>query len=188
MEKPRTPFKTGAEKGLISGAVMCAIFLASVSGMHFPLLNLAALGLIIWIPVMVLLQLRATRRQQPQWATFSGLWLQGIITFICGALIASTFAMLYFRLFDPDFVITTVDFLHEQYAAMPGQNAKEMSKIFASMIDNGAVPSAGTMVIGMFWVIVSSGSILSLLLALIARFAPLGKSGADTHTKKQNVF
>lgn len=188
MEKSKSPFKLGAERGLILGAVLCIAFLASVPGMGMPLASLLMFGLMTWIPIMVFLQLRAARRSNLQSNTFSSLWLQGIITFICGALIASAFAMLYFRFIDPDFVINTVDFLHEQYAAMPGQNAKEMSKIFANMKANGAVPSPGTMVIGMFWVMVSSGAILSMLLASIARFTPMGKSTADACTKKQNVF
>lgn len=101
--------------------------------------------------------------------TLSALWLQGIVTFMCGMMISAVVALAYFRFFDPDFIIDRLNDVIRIYNSSSIPELQEMAGILSNMIEYKVVPSIGSIVMEVLWLGVFSGSILSLIVGAIVR-------------------
>lgn len=177
MTKPgphtHSPYRRGADDGFIFGAYLTATFLAIVWSSGVPLLGLVSMLLLAGVPVFVYLRLRRAYVADCGHTLLSSLWMQGIATFACGSLIAGAVATAYLKWIDPDFII---DRLHEAIAFYSGsgwERGQEVADTLQRMIDMHLVPSAAAIVVEVIWLAVFSGSLVSLLMALLARSRPV---------------
>ena len=174
MTELKSPYKLGAEQGLKTGLLISAAFFCSVYQEAMPLLSFLLFALLIIIPLTVYAGMRLTYVDSEGRATFAALWMQGIMTFICGSLLGSLVALLYLNYLDPTYIHDTVDQLRAAYTKLHSPEARQMADVLGYMIDNHLVPTNGTIVMGMFWLMVASGSVSSIFLSLLARARKAG--------------
>ena len=97
--------------------------------------------------------------------------LQGITTFACGALIFGFASFVYLKWIDPGFIRSMLEMAVGYYQDLPdsdGQYAM-MADDLSIILKNNAVPSAPAIVIAWMWLIVFSGSLLSMLVAAVVK-------------------
>ena len=166
---PPSPYRRGAAQGLFFGIYLSILFLASVYSVSYPLMGLVGMLLVLGVPFYIYRCLRATFVADGGLTPFSSLWMQGIMVFLCGALIQGVVAVIYLKWVDPTFIITQLRTVISFYDGMPSPEAKEMAKVLSNMIEANLVPSAASMVVEMIFLSVFSGSLLSLLMSALAR-------------------
>lgn len=89
--------------------------------------------------------------------------------FLCGSLIAGAVTTIYLKWINPDFIVNLLHRAIEVWRSSDLSNAREMAAVAQKMIDYNLVPSAIEIAVEMIWLSVFSGSILSLLMSLLAR-------------------
>lgn len=106
----------------------------------------------------------------------SSLWVEGITTFFCGSLLSGIIQVIYLKWIDPGFILSQMQQMITLYRDSGLQNGTELADLLQQLIDNHAVPSAISIVIEMIWLAVFSGSLLSVLMALLVRARPIPDS------------
>lgn len=151
------------------GIYLSLLFLTSVYSITYPVLGLATMMLLVSVPFYIYKCLRATYVADGGFTPLSSLWMQGIMVFLCGALIQGVVAVVYLKWIDPSFIITQLRSVIAFYSGIDDANAQEIAKVLQNMIDANLVPTATSMVMEMICFSVFSGSLLSLLMSIIAR-------------------
>lgn len=95
--------------------------------------------------------------------------MQGIMTFICGSLIAGLVAVVYLKWINPDFIADRIQEAIDFYSGSGWQQGAEMADLLKNMVKAHVVPTPIQIVIEMIWLGVFSGSLLSLLMAVLVR-------------------
>lgn len=169
MEQNISVYKRGASDGAIFGIIMIALFFSSIYVIDVPVLILVTILIMLAVPFVVYKFLRKHFVQSQGYATFSELWLHGIIIFACGSLISGLVAFIFLRWIQPDFMIDQMNTIINLYQSIGDDDAEEAAHLLQQMIDNKLVPTAIQSVIQTSFLCVFTGSILSMLVALIAR-------------------
>ena len=168
-----SPYRRAADDGFVFGLYLSAMFLAMALAARMPLLGLVSFVMCFGVPVFIYLRLRRSFTADNGHTLLSSLWMQGIVTFACGSLLAGAVATAYLKWIEPDFII---DRLHEAidfYSGSGWSRGEEAAATLQRMIDMHLVPSAVAIVVEFIWLSVFSGSLLSLLMALLARSRPV---------------
>ncbi len=165
MEQNISVYKRGASDGAIFGIIMIALFFSSIFVIDVPVLILVTILIMLAVPFVVYKFLRKHFVQSQGYATFSELWLHGIIIFACGSLISGLVAFIFLRWIQPDFMIDQMNTIINLNQSIGDDDAEEATHLLQQMIDNKLVP----IVIQTSFLCVFTGSILSMLVALIAR-------------------
>ena len=76
--------------------------------------------------------------------------------------------MIYLKFIEPNFLVDLFQMCIDTYASIPGNEAAQVTEMLQNMVKHGAVPTATSFTMSMFWLTAFSGSMLSLFLALIA--------------------
>lgn len=164
-----SPYRRGADDGFIFGAMLCAMFFAGVYSFTVPLLGLVSFAIMLAVPFVIYRFLRRSYLADYGTTLLSSLWMQGIVTFACGCLISGLVAAVYLKWIDPDFMTERIREAIDFYRSSSWQSGEEMADVMERMIDANVMPSAVAMVVEMIWLGIFSGSLLSLLMALLAR-------------------
>ena len=169
--KSKSPFRRGADDGLFMGLLLVAVFFTGSLSFRYPLAaNIAPILMLAGVPLLTYMLLRRSFVRDNGLTLFSSLWMQGIVTFFCGTLILAIFMYAYMRWGDPSFMHDMVCRMADFYDSMPQTpQTQEVSKILHTMIDENIYPSEIDVAIESIWLSVFSGSILSMLAALIVR-------------------
>lgn len=165
--KLTNPYRQGADDGLWMGLYLSALFFASAFAVGRTLVGALATGMIIAVPVILFLLLRRTWRRDEGLSLFSGLWMQGIITFLCGGLISGVVAFAYLRWVNPSWLADQVRAMISLYSSIEG--GAVIADTLSTMLDRHLLPSPIQMVIQMLWLEIFSGSILSLIVTALVR-------------------
>lgn len=168
-----SPYRRGADDGFVFGLYLAATFLAMVLASRLPLLGLISLLMCAGVPVFIYIRLRRSFTADNGHTLLSSLWMQGIVTFACGSLIAGAVATAYLKWIEPDFIISKLREAIDFYAGSGWSRGEEVAETLRRMIDMHLVPSAVAIVVEFIWLSVFSGSLLSLLMALLARSRPV---------------
>lgn len=166
-----SPYRRGADFGVYFGLYLTALFFASAFSISAPLLSFLSLVLIAGVPFVIYFMLRTSYRKDYCKTLFSSLWMEGIAIFFFGGLIASFVSVVYMRWINPDFINTQVDTLIDLYRSIDWDRGHEMADIFQRAREQHLLPSAIQITVDMLWLIVFSGSILSMLMALLVQAA-----------------
>lgn len=164
-----SPYRRGADKGLYLGIWLAAMFFAMVYSIDVPLLGLLSIGMFLGVPVIVYRWLRRTFVEEHGLTTLSSLWMQGIMIFACGSLINALVATVYLKWVRPDFITDRLKDAIEFYSGFNDPSAQQAAELMQRIIDSHMVPSAVSVAMETVWLAIFTGSLLSLILALIAR-------------------
>lgn len=168
--KSRSPYKRGADWGAIFGIYLSALFFATSYSVSNPWCAIASLVLIIGVPVCIFIMLRRSYVADNGTTIFSSLWMEGIAIFFFGGLIASIVAMVYMRWIVPTFFEDRIDILIDTYNSMEGMpRAKEAAEMLQAARDQKLLPKPIELTVDMLWLIVFSGSILSMVMSWLVQ-------------------
>lgn len=169
--KAKSPFRRGADDGIIMGLLLVAVFFTGTLSFSYTLASdLTPILMLAGVPLLTYFLLRRSYVRDNGMTLFSSLWMQGIVTFFCGSLILAIVMYVYMRWGNPGFMREMVIRMSEFYDSMPETpQSREVSQIFHTMLDENVFPSAINVAIESIWLGVFSGSFLSMLAALAAR-------------------
>lgn len=164
-------YARGADDGAWMGLCLVALGGCMAGAMKVSLLSVPALALMAAVPVMTWFFLRRTHIAAHGMTVFSALWMQGITTFGCAALIFGLAAFAYLKWVDPDFIATVISTAAGYYESIddPTGEAAAMAGELEAIVRNNAVPPSGSIVLAWMWLIVFSGSLLSMLVTAIVK-------------------
>lgn len=163
------PYRRGADDGFLLGAYFVLLFFALAFSMQVSVLGMLAMGMILAVPAIVYLMLARSFRAQGGLATFSSLWMQGIVSFFGGSLILAVVMMIYLRWIDPSFMVDRLSEAIQVYRDIDQPRATEVADTLQLVIDQNIVPSATDVALEIIWAGVFTGSLLSMLIALLVR-------------------
>lgn len=169
--KPKNIYARGADDGAWLGLYLVGMFAFLVASTSAPFAAIPAIAMMLGVPFLTYYFLRRTHCEAHGMTAFSALWMQGIVMFACGSLIFGLVSYLFLRWGDADFIRNVMVSAVEYYDSLPdpsGQYAR-MSDELEMMLRHKAIPTAATMTAAWMWLIVFSGSLLSMLVAAVAR-------------------
>lgn len=176
--RQRSPYKRGADDGLLFGLLLTVIFFAGVFSVDYPVTGLIAAAGMLSVPFVIYKFLRRSYVADMGMTLLSSLWMQGIMIFGCGALISGIIATVYLKWVDPDFINARVADAIRLYRESDMPSGERMAETLEAMVKSHLIPSAVQIVVEMIWLSIFSGSLLSLLMALLARARSVGKTNA----------
>lgn len=176
--RPRSIYERAGSDGAWMGLWFTAIFGLSVASMRMPLLNVVVLTMALLVPFVAYRFLRRTYVDSHGLATYSALWMQGILTFGAGSLILCASAFIFMRWIYPDFILDTLKMGVEFYRNEPMGAGSELAEEFQTIIDRRLAPSPFTIAMVWMWLGLFSGSVLSMFLAAVVRIAKVPVEGS----------
>ncbi len=172
-----SPYRRGADDGFIFGIYLSVLLLSMFAAPKIAILGPLALVLIICVPLVIFLFMRRYDRQLSGCVTFPMFWMQGMVTFICGILLAGAVLVVYLTWIQPNLIYDQLTGLIET-ASLPqakGTVIEEMGKMASEMIRQHIVPSPISIVVELILLAIVTGSLLSMtlggLMVLRRRFA-----------------
>lgn len=175
-------YRRGAEDGGVFGAYLIVLFFMSIFSINSPLLSWLALLMMIGVPFLIYRFIGRGRRLTPRYNFFSAYWMHGIIIFVCGALIQSVVTFIYLRFINPMFIPNLLTDTAETLRQIGTADASQLASMFDSIVKLGQVPTPMSIVTSTIWSVSFSGSILSLIIAVIYRV----KDGSKRQTNQNN--
>lgn len=167
--KLRSPYRRGADNGLVIGIYLTALFFSTMYAVNLPVLSLVSLCLMAAIPFVVYAMLRRSYVSDSGTTPFSSLWMQGITAFLCGAMISGVVAVIFMRFIRPGFFDDWIDSMISFYSATDWDRGKELAEILTAARDQHLFPRVIEITIDMMWLMAFSGSMLSMLMALLVQ-------------------
>ena len=117
------PTKSIYTRGAEDGAWMGLLFIAAVALQTLAqgslLATLIADVLLVAVPAVLWVMLRRSYRYDRLLTTFSGLWMHGIMVFLCGSLILGLVAFMYMRFINPGFIYAQARLAVDLYSQIP---------------------------------------------------------------------
>lgn len=163
----QSPYRRGADDGFIFGLYLTAMFLASIFSGAVPLLSLVSLALMAGVPGVIYMFMKRYDRRTGMTASFPMFWMQGVMIFFCGMLIAGTVLVVYMKWLSPDFVLRQLQAVAAMKGSTPGSVMDEAASVASSMIENNFIPTPIAIVTELIMLAIVTGSILSIILGAI---------------------
>lgn len=179
-QNERSIYRRGADNGLLLGLYFCIMFAFVVVGERVEAAGIVSTLMMFGVPFLVYRFLRKTFVEQRGLTMFSALWTQGIIAFAGAGLVLSVAVYVYIRFLDPDIVLRQVEKLIDLYSEANTPRADEMLTVLQNMRDMHLYPTAREIIIQLELLSVFSGSILSMLMALLVRMRGLDTKKRQT--------
>lgn len=176
----KSVYKYASEAGIYAGLWLCALAACFLFSLRLPILNWCMFPLILGLPLCLAWLMRRLVISEPQYATFSSLWLFGIYTMIFGSLICALFSAVVLIYVEPGFLTR---YLTEAIrAAENSPDADQLAshtQLLKEAIKSGMIPSPMNFVTSMMWASAFTGSIVSMFLAwpISSRLKRRGISG-----------
>ncbi len=164
-----SPYRRGAVYGVPFGLYLTALFFSISYTFDFPLLGPVSLILILGVPFMIYGFLRRSFIEDRGASIYSSLWMEGIAIFFFGGLIATLVSVVYMRWIYPDFIETRIDAMIELYSQAEFSRSHEAIDLLNRAKEQNLIPKPIDIAVDMLWFIVFTGSLLSMLMALLAR-------------------
>lgn len=161
-----SPYRRGADDGFIFGIYLSVMFLASLYSSHLPSLSFLSLIMAVCVPVVIFWFIRRFDKQLKEFSTFPMLWMQGVVIFVCGVLIAGVVLVVYMKWIEPDFILNQLRMIVETGSASHDATMKEFADIADQMIKANFVPSPMYIVTQIILLAIVTGSILSIIIAM----------------------
>lgn len=174
-ERPKSIYRRGADNGMVLGLYFCVMFLSMALSGRVSLLGLLSSAMMFGVPFIIYYFLRKTYVEERGFTIYAALWMQGIIAFAGGGLFLAVMVYCYIRWIDTDFIANQVSMLIDVYGSVDNPRTREMVDIMRQIQSQGAYPSARDVVTQMELAIVFTGSILSMLMALLVRLRGVPK-------------
>lgn len=172
-------YARGADDGLWLGLYLCTLFLVCAWSLSVAMLNLLALAMIAGVPVLVYVFLRRTYTAAHGLSSFSALWMQGIVTFACGCLIFGAFSFIYLRWIDPGLLTRAIASAIKALQATPVEGSANMVSELEFIAANPVLLAPLNITFGWMWLGMFSGSLLSMLVAIVVRLTRVATGSAE---------
>ncbi len=161
----QSPYRRGADDGFIFGLYLSAIFFASIFAQTLPVLSLLSMAMMVLVPAVIFRFMRSFDRDLGPSASFPMLWMQGVVIFFCGTLIAGAALVIYMKWIEPDFVFNQMQSVADLAGAAPGTFVDNAADIASKMIEARFIPTPIAIVTELIMLSIVTGSILSILLS-----------------------
>lgn len=164
-----SPYRRGADDGFIFGIYLSILLLSMFVASRLPILGFLAILMIVGVPLVIFLFMRRYDRQLSGCVTFPMFWMQGMVTFICGILIASALLVVYLSWIDPGLIPEQLNALIKA-SSLPqakGTALEEMGEIASQMIAQHLVPTPIQIAVELILLAIVSGSLLSMVLGAL---------------------
>ncbi len=168
-------YQRSAEHGAVFGIYLTVIFLAMTAGVTNQAFSVLVMLLMCGVPLLVYRWLRKFYVRQNGMTDFSALWMEGIATFFFGGVLSSFFAFVYMQAIDPGFIERMMKLSIEAYRQNPWAGGEEIAQGLQTAVEQHLLPSAISIVFDVMWLIMFTGSLLSMVLAMIVKMRPLRK-------------
>ncbi len=173
---PGQVYREGAQKGVGMGLYLSALFLAMVWSEHSALLSVVGVVMALLVPFFAYRLMANVHKKYLRTTDFASLWMLGIAVFMGGALICALVSFVYLQYADPGFMYRQLETALKTYSEMPGFKDSEVVGLMRKAYEGNLLPSPIEFSIEMLWLTTFSGSMLSILLAVIIRtIMPPGK-------------
>lgn len=169
--KTKSIFRRAAEDGMTMGGYFILLFAAIVADPSSAMLSALALALILGTPFIAYRLLKRNFIASGKALTFSAVWFEGIIMFICGSIFLALGSYIFLRIISPSFLSSQITLLADTYSARGNPSLQEIGATFRKMIDLHFVPRPIEISVSLAWLGAFSGSMLSLVLAGIVKAA-----------------
>ena len=160
-------FKRGADNGFVFGLYLTALFFALAYSLTVPILGLVALVMMCGVPVITYYYLHKGYAKEYGTSTFSALWMQGIVMFFCGSLIMALAAYLFLQWVQPEYIMNLLISARDTYSSIDWDRGQEIAHTIDLMISQHLIPTPIQVAMEILWMGVFSGSLLSILTALL---------------------
>ncbi len=162
-------YALGARQGLWAGAYFTAIFLLQTVGSGSILAMLIGNLMVLAVPFVLFGLLRRHYRDTECSASFSEVWMHGIMIFLCGSLILALLTFVYFKFIDPGFIYRETAKLIDMYNSLDSGMAAGMADTLSDALHSHSLPSAIQCSISFMWFGCFSGLMLSLIETALVR-------------------
>ncbi len=171
----KSPYRQGAEDGIIFGLWLAAIVFGTIFSTAVPALSLPVLLMMLLVPVLIFLLQRRYYVAERGFATTSALWMQGLVMSGCGALLAFVSAYVYMKWVSPGYLDEAyrqgIDSMLDSGVPELVNYAKEVDK----MTGGTNIITPRDFCIGMIWTTILCGSIASLVSGFVVGLIPIKK-------------
>lgn len=157
------------------GIYLTVIFLAMTAGISNQAFSVLVLLLMCGVPALVYRWLRQVYVRQSGMTNFSALWMEGIATFFFGGVLSSFFAFVYMQALDPGFIERMMRLSIDAYTQNPWAGGEEIAQALQTAVDKHVLPSPISIVFDVMWLIMFTGSLLSMVLAMVVKMRPIKK-------------
>lgn len=162
-------FRSGADFGLMFGAMFVAVFFLALFSLETPSLGFVALAGALLVPCLLYKLLARTYRRMNGLATFSMLWMEGIVVFFCGALVLALAVYVFLRWINPFYITDRLQDLSAFYREAGDEDSVAMADTIDTVLHGHIVPAPIEIAIELIWFTVFSGSVLSMAVAGIIK-------------------
>lgn len=157
-----------AESGVPAGLYLTLMSFCLLFSVKLPNTILLLLPLAIGFPVFLWVMMKNIVKKEPGYMKFSSLWLGGIYTVIFGTLICMLLSSLYIVFIEPGFVQLYVMNTVEALEISPFATEYETSiALMKEAMEAHILPSGLEFLMTMAWFTCFTGSLLSLVIALL---------------------
>ena len=161
-------YKYASEAGLISGLYLSLMSACLLLSIRMPALPIMLVPLCIGFPFVLWTLMRNIAKDEPSYNKFSSLWLGGIYTVIFGSLICMFLSSIYIVFVEPGFVHQYINYTIESLEASPMAAQYESTiLLMREAMEAHILPSGMEFLTTMAWFTCFTGSVLSLVIALI---------------------
>lgn len=152
----RPLFDESARQGALMGVVLSAVSVCMLLSVRAGTLAVVCMVLCMAVPVVLLITLRSVASVNTAYCRFAPLWMSGILQFLCGGLICCVATLVTLKIMGAGFLGEYIVTVFEQATGKTGLS-----------LDGVAVPSDFDYANSLFWFAASTGSVLSLVYALV---------------------
>lgn len=184
MHQLSSPYQLGARRGASLGLALCVMFFAGIYSEAVPLLGIVSALIFIGVPFWIYRCLRSTYVADKGLTALSGLWMQGIVIFGGGSVILALVSTVYMKWVEPDFVINMIYRAIDTYSSIDDPQSEQVAEVLQRMVDAHAVPTASSIAMEIVWLSIFSGSMVSLLMALLAKMRSVPQDRGDSEVDR----
>lgn len=181
----QSPYRRGADDGLIFGIYLTVMFFASIFAGSFTPLSLLALLMMAAVPAVIYRFMLSYHRSLGANGSFAMLWMQGVVIFFCGMLIAGTALIVYMKWIHPGFISEQLTAIAALKGSMPDSQMDIAADMASKMLEARFIPTPIDIVTEMMMLAIVSGSILSMTLSGI--FAIRRRRSVRPDTNQEGV-
>ena len=167
--KVKNIYARGADDGFWAGLYIVAIFALMVLGQQYVLAGIPMTALVLGMPFLVYFFLRRTHEAVHGISLFSALWMQGIVMFACASLIFGAVAFVFLRWIDAGFLKQVLATVVEVYGESDQESSQMLARECEMILKSGMMPPVSQVVMSLMWMVVFSGSILSMACAMFVK-------------------
>lgn len=168
-ETYKSVYRQGAEDGLLLAPLLIAASLCMGASIYRPMFFLPTLIFMIAVPVVTYISQLKSYLRQPELSTLSALWLQGICMFFFASLIMGLAVYAAMRWIWPGFINDQVNAVIQLYSSSNDPDITNLVKGIERARDTHSLPSPIDITLELMYMVVFTGSLLSLVSSVIAR-------------------